>query len=337
MKNIYAVLGMSRTGTSAVARLVEALGVSLGNNLIQADARNPRGFYEDQEVLYRVNRGLSHAINYQWLWHDSPETTQILSRPDVQPFFDYAVTLVNTRLEDTDCWGFKDPATATLLPFWRSVFAWANVRENYVIVMRNPLATAVSFQKFVGENIETGLLLWLKHMIGAIDGTRGQSRAVISYELLLESPVNQLKRLHTHLSVPHPLSQEAVDCYANEFLDKSLRHHAFSNDECARHPAMRVVPLCMRVYELLMQVARDEMNLESDEFGARWNGIKAEYYAHYPVYCYVDSLLMRTKELQREIRHMRHGLSWKLMLPLRVIEGALRNYRRKRKESRRVG
>lgn len=336
MKNIYAVLGMSRTGTSAIARLLMALGVTLGDNLIPADKRNPKGFYEDYDVLYRINRGVSHAVNYQWLWMGTPETDQILSEPRIQSFQKFAVQLVRDRLQAVDCWGFKDPATATLLPFWRSVLAQAHVKENYVIVMRNPLATAYSFQKFVGEDLEVGLLLWLKHMIAAIDGTQGQSRAVIAYERLLQFPRREAERLHRLLSITMPMSDADLDSYANSFLDKSLHHHAFTKEECAEHPAIHFAPLCMQIYELLMRVARDELSLESDEFKQAWQQVKANYAAQLPVYQYVDSLLMDAKQLQRHIRHMRNAWSWKLMTPFRLLEDKLRAYRRVRKEQQRI-
>ena len=78
-KNVYIVLGMSRTGTSAIARSLQALGIELGDKLIAADARNPKGFYEDADVLYKINRGITHAIQHEWLWMDSLESRPLLN------------------------------------------------------------------------------------------------------------------------------------------------------------------------------------------------------------------------------------------------------------------
>ena len=45
------VLGMHRSGTSYLAEVVQALGVKLGEHLVGAQKGNPRGHFEDREVL----------------------------------------------------------------------------------------------------------------------------------------------------------------------------------------------------------------------------------------------------------------------------------------------
>ena len=47
---IIAVLGMHRSGTSAVARGLKALGVDLGENLMPpVEGNNEKGFWEDRD------------------------------------------------------------------------------------------------------------------------------------------------------------------------------------------------------------------------------------------------------------------------------------------------
>ena len=46
------VLGMHRSGTSAVTRGLECIGAHLGDDLLPpSEAENPRGFYEDVPLL----------------------------------------------------------------------------------------------------------------------------------------------------------------------------------------------------------------------------------------------------------------------------------------------
>ena len=59
--NAILVLGMHRSGTSALARILNLLGCELGPNLLPAAADNEAGFWEhrdvvllDDEVLARV-------------------------------------------------------------------------------------------------------------------------------------------------------------------------------------------------------------------------------------------------------------------------------------------
>ena len=52
-KHAYIVLGMARSGTSAIARGLKALGIDLGQQLTPANHTwNPKGFFEDKELVY---------------------------------------------------------------------------------------------------------------------------------------------------------------------------------------------------------------------------------------------------------------------------------------------
>ncbi|MHB0874384.1 MAG: hypothetical protein ACYC1J_13295, partial [Acidithiobacillus ferrooxidans] len=56
-KQLLVVLGMHRSGTSAIARGLQALGASLGDALLPAGFDNPKGFWEDRDML-RINEAL---------------------------------------------------------------------------------------------------------------------------------------------------------------------------------------------------------------------------------------------------------------------------------------
>src|SRR3990167_5149860 len=174
-KNVFVVLGMSRSGTSAIARSLAAMGVDLGNRLLEGDSRNPKGFYEDSDILYKINRGVSAAIDYHWIDFGDNEK-QIENNPALRDYKNYAVGLLCERFINSLNWGFKDPRTVTILPFWQSVFKALNVNEHYILAVRNPLASAVSNQKFAKTDMEAGLLLWIKILKQMIDGTENKKR-----------------------------------------------------------------------------------------------------------------------------------------------------------------
>ncbi len=50
------VVGAGRSGTSAVTRGVQALGVELGDHLRSATGKNPTGFFEDRDLLRITKR-----------------------------------------------------------------------------------------------------------------------------------------------------------------------------------------------------------------------------------------------------------------------------------------
>src|SRR5512146_569597 len=61
------VLGMHRSGTSAVARVLNLCGASLGGELLPAKEDNERGFWENRAILALHERFLAEVGSS---WHD---------------------------------------------------------------------------------------------------------------------------------------------------------------------------------------------------------------------------------------------------------------------------
>ena len=59
------VLGMHRGGTSTIARALRALGVPLGDQLLPPTDANPRGYWEDVEVV-AINEELLRHFHSAW-------------------------------------------------------------------------------------------------------------------------------------------------------------------------------------------------------------------------------------------------------------------------------
>ena len=54
----------ARSGTSTIAMAMRAAGVDLGNHLTRPSKTvNPKGFGEDNEVVYKINREIFNQIN----------------------------------------------------------------------------------------------------------------------------------------------------------------------------------------------------------------------------------------------------------------------------------
>ena len=65
-KKIVVVLGMHRSGTSAVTKSLEALGVQLGDNLMPpVEEANAKGYFEDMDT-FLLNVGLQANLEGDW-------------------------------------------------------------------------------------------------------------------------------------------------------------------------------------------------------------------------------------------------------------------------------
>lgn len=327
MKQVYVVLGLPRSGTSAIARGLAALGINLGDRLQPPDHRNPKGFYEDLDIMYKINRGVSRVWSQDWMSLDvDPDLFE--TNAELRSFRNYASDLLSKRLADSEAWGFKDPRTNMLMPFWKAVFKTLNVDDRYIIVVRHPLAAAHSLQKFTDVDIESGLILWIKFLVNAIEATHGKKRVLVHYERMLQDPRAQLMRMHSQLGILGALNEDDISSYANGFLDSRLQRHQFSDDDLLTHPAVSVVPACTALYSFALRLAKDELLFDTEAFHQAWAEVKDQLAKTQPISDYILALRQKNKNLEREVRVIKKSLPWKMIAPLRLIDDLLRSRRR---------
>lgn len=334
-KHVFVILGVARSGTSAIARGLKALGVDFGSQLTTSNKWNPTGFWEDHGVLNEVNGKVLAAMGSKI--HDFKLIDQHVLASDVlQDIRGSAVTLLQERFAATQYWAFKDPSTSRILSFWQTIFAAQQIQEHYVVTLRNPLSSAQSYKDLTGAALEAGLLLWLVHVLPAIEGTRGKNRVVVSFDLLMQDPMLQLERMKNQLSIPLIANAAELENYVQDFLDKKLRHYEFNDADLVTHPAIAVVPLCAQAYFLLMKLASDELSQESDAFVTAWGEIKKEFIRLYPAYCYLETLMGENKQLMKRVRMVEKSFLWKVVYPLRKAGDVFRYYRKKVKAVRKI-
>ena len=266
---LVVVLGMHRSGTSAITRGLEVLGVNLGENLYPAAIDNPKGFWEDNDFL---------AINEELLAHLGYSVDQLglidwqmPSTVTIKSLGLKAERLVSKRCKNNALWGFKDPRTARLLPFWQTIFERVGCDVRYVIAARNPMSIVESLRKRSGFEAEITFYLWLEHLVPSILGTINAKRVVVDYDQLLENPELQLLRVAKALgaTAPEPL---ALVAFENEFLEVGLRHTHFTMHDLEHYPS---VPLqVVTAYDWLVRLANDSVSLDGTEAK---NAFKALY------------------------------------------------------------
>ena len=215
------VLGMHRSGTSALARGLRVLGIALGDDLLPAHPCNPKGFFEDAG-LYAFNKALLTRLNLTWQSPEAPDA-KVLHTLAAGPPGVAALDLLREKSAGQAVLGLKDPRMSRLLPFWRPVLTASGLRAHCVISLRHPDSVAHSLRQRDRLDPETGHMLWLAHMLDILEGSAGLPRLLADYDLLLREPGRQLRRLGHFLGLPVDATELAV--FADDFLDPKLRHH----------------------------------------------------------------------------------------------------------------
>lgn len=240
MSRAICVLGMMRTGTSAVAGILDLLGVSFGpeERLLEPNVANPAGFWEHKGII-ALNDELLERLGGTWYeppspplgWHDRPDFDDLRAR---------ATALVETELAVQEAWAWKDPRTCLTLPFWRAL-----VPDLFpVICLRQPADTAQSLATMgwaavdrLNHPYETALDLWLRYTEDALEHTRGRARLLVFHDELLDDPGRQSERLAAFTGLSGLLTP-AVRHEIEGFVRPAVRHHLEAADpRAAEHPA----------------------------------------------------------------------------------------------------
>jgi hypothetical protein len=199
-----------------VARLLRLVGLYLGpdDRLEGPNPSNPLGHYEHQGVMAVNNAVLAH-FGGSW---DNPPTLKggWEQHHGLEPLVKEAQAVID-EFSSHELWGWKDPRTTLVLPFWMRLVP--NLR--FVICVRGPLEVARSLAARDHMMIEHGVYLWHHYMRDAIKHTAGQSRLLTFYEDYFRNPEWEVARLVDFCGLATP----PHDSPAWSAIVQELQHH----------------------------------------------------------------------------------------------------------------
>ncbi len=217
------VLGMHRSGTSAITGALGVLEVPLGSRLIDAGPDNPGGYWEQRDAVL-LDEQLLHALGSDW---DDP-TPLPESWLDGEPATVAAAAiraLVGDEFSGKSLWALKDPRLCRLLPLWRRELLALGVQPSVVLVLRHPDEIAASLRRRDALPATIAHLLTIRYLLDAERASRGLSRSVASYDRVLEEPATAFARIAVDLALLWPQPPDRVLPKLDAFLDPESRHH----------------------------------------------------------------------------------------------------------------
>lgn len=293
-KKIIVVLGMHRSGTSALTRGLQVLGVDLGDNLMPAfEGNNSTGFWEDLEIV-AINDAALAWLNMDWHSLGGLHYVHDWSGLLASELADRAERYLREQTEIHPLFGLKDPRMARLLPFWREIFQRCAVKPVFLISNRNPLSVASSLAARDGFLPGKSYYLWLEHMLLSLRETADTPRCVVSFDRLLEQPSQELARIAAVADLPMPAAA-ALENYRQSFLDSGLRHfqHAARDLVIDRNLATEAAEL----YSLLERLAVDEVSVDDSALNKVLDDLRTQFLQLGPSYQLLIALNQHTTEL----------------------------------------
>lgn len=255
------VLGMHRSGTSAVARMLNLLGAELGTSLLEAGYSNEKGFWEHRKA-YELDDQLLQRLGLSW--HDLRELpADWRSHPAAKRAEVEIRELIAAEFSDCPLWAIKEPRMCRLAPLWIDAVAAEGVQPKALIVLRDPREVAASLRVRDRWAAEHTHLLWLRHVMEAELATRHIPRCVVSYDDLLRDWRNTAQRIGQQLGITWPRTVDDAGSDIAAYLDHGERNHGGAGNSVDTDAPP---DLLLRLYELGRRAQHDKSAAE--EFSA---------------------------------------------------------------------
>ncbi|NVO29168.1 hypothetical protein HJ526_17220 [Donghicola sp. C2-DW-16] len=255
-RDIVVVLGMHRSGTSALAGILARLGCALPQDIMPANDFNPKGYYESI-LTYNLNDAIFRSKDTAWDdWQTFPRDWY--GTADMDAFMADGRKVLQNEFGNMPICVLKDPRICRLMPFWKQVFEREGLHPTYLLIHRNPIEVANSLHRREGWPMSTGFLLWLRHVLEAEAGSRGAARSFANYESLLADWRSVIGKFQKQTGLTLPLSVEEAEDEVAAFLTSDLRHSAETAETLAAHPD--ATPWVRTTFEIMERWVREGEN-----------------------------------------------------------------------------
>jgi hypothetical protein len=218
------VVGMHRSGTSALAGALGQLGFALPahGDLVTGRPDNP--VHNESRALNVLDDAVLEAAGGTWSapppldegWERAPAVIDVLGRaPDA----------CRRAFPDDGAVAWKDPRLCLLLSLWRNLLP---PPVTPVLLWRSPLAVARSLGTRQGFTVSHGLALWERYNRAALAQLAGSAAFVVDYEQLRRAPRQTIGELAVWLAARTGLADaaapRAIDRAASTVSGTLARH-----------------------------------------------------------------------------------------------------------------
>jgi glycosyltransferase involved in cell wall biosynthesis len=286
------VLGMHRSGTSVLTRILAELGAATPKSLLGENSGgpdNPSGYFEGRELIELSNRLLGLAGNH-W-YDDAPMPEGFESWRSTRRLQRRAFRLFQQDFSKNGVFVLKDPRFCRLVPFWMNALENFDADTHWVLILRHPTEVARSLEaRDKHEHLRwaavtapaQAYLLWLRYTLEAESATRGHSRTILTFEDFLADWRSAVMRIATDAGADLPgLQDEQIIRKMDSLVSPRLRRARREEVSGISHACGSVIS----VYEALAEHSRghsplpvsllDSVRIELNHSHETFRGIRA--------------------------------------------------------------
>lgn len=185
------ILGMHRSGTSALTGMLAKAGFAVPSDLMPATNANPKGYWESVGIM-RVNENFLAGMESHWTsslqlpagWSQSINSR--IWRASL-------LSIICDSFGGAELPVIKDPRFCTLVTGLEPWLESGLIESTILMPIRHPLEVANSLREAERIDLNKALRLWIKSIFTTEEATRGYKRKFIIFDELIQKPINVLE------------------------------------------------------------------------------------------------------------------------------------------------
>jgi hypothetical protein len=272
------ILGMHRSGTSAITGMLVQAGFTAPSDLMPATVANPKGYWESLGIL-GINEGFLAEMESHWS-SSLPLPAGWSESISARKWRTSLIKLISEVFGGAQLAMIKDPRFCTLIMGLKPWFESGLINTSFIIPIRHPLEVANSLLQAEGIDLYKALRLWIKSIFMTEQATRGFKRKFISFDELIQNPTNALEAclLLVESAADSGQTEKMEDfqntartesiSQATKFIDKNLRRQrtviegknfSGTDDSCN----VRLIHLAEAVLQAILDNITDDVAISS--------------------------------------------------------------------------
>lgn len=213
MNICYAVVGTSRSGTSATSGILHCLGINMGSMLMSPiENINPKGFFEDLELL----------AYHKEMYGEIPDIFNNVNQKRINGLMPNYINLIRTKCSQNK-WGIKDPRMVFILKDFSSKLI--NCKLKVISTSRPINQSAKSMTKSIRTDYRNASEIIGRYEVARLDTLQWLKEnkietIIVNYEDLINKTYETVNKIAEFCDI----TDKALIEMASKTIDEKLWH-----------------------------------------------------------------------------------------------------------------
>jgi len=221
------VVGMHRTGTSAITGILNILGLPLGNNPLPPHPDNPKGYFEEKDIL-AINEEFFSTVGRSNWWYEFFPIINPHNEKNNE-WIKRIQELLIKKFSHEKIFVIKDPRLCYIFPLYEKACINLKIAVKVIMTLRSYKEIADSL--FVRNQIDekTAYRGILGHYSRANYYTKNHPRITVDYSETIENTDHLIERIK--IFIPQITINKEKKKKVHEFITGDLRHHVSQQNQ----------------------------------------------------------------------------------------------------------